>query len=155
MQKIYALEKEAGGKGQKKLSHEIPVCGVFAGFDMECRKHVEAEYQRQGIHMYPTFCPQEVQRDPDGHLTVKAKNSQGREMALTGMDCVLMATGRKPNSKGLGLEEASHCCQSAVGYKLVLFMSGTADGQIKGQPNGQISGQTSRHTSGHTLQHVR
>ncbi len=72
---------------------------------MECRKHVEAEYQRQGIHMYPTFCPQKVSKDPDGHLTVIAKNSEGKEMALTGMDCVLMATGRKPNSRGLGLEE--------------------------------------------------
>ena len=72
---------------------------------MECRKHVEAEYQRQGIHMYPTFCPQKVQKDPDGHFTVVAKNSEGKEMALTGMDTVLMATGRSPNSKGLGLEE--------------------------------------------------
>ena len=66
---------------------------------------MEAEYQRQGIHMYPTFCPQKVQKDPDGHFTVVAKNSQGKEMALTGMDTVLMATGRSPNSKGLGLEE--------------------------------------------------
>ena len=72
---------------------------------MECRKHVEAEYQRQGIHMYPTFCPQKVEKDPDGHLTVIAKNSEGKEMALTGMDCVLMATGRSPNSKHIGLEE--------------------------------------------------
>ena len=72
---------------------------------MECRKHVEAEYQRQGIHMYPTFCPQKVQKDPDGHFTVVAKNSEGKEMALTGMDTVLMATGRSPNSKHLGLEE--------------------------------------------------
>ena len=78
---------------------------------MECRKHVEAEYQRQGIHMYPTFCPQRVQKDPDGHLTVTAKNSQGKEMALTGMDCVLMATGRKPNSKSLRLVEAGFRCQ--------------------------------------------
>lgn len=78
---------------------------ALQGFDMECRKHTEAEYQRQGIHMYPTFCPQKVEKDPDGHFTVIAKNSQGKEMALTGMDCVLMATGRKPNSRGLGLEE--------------------------------------------------
>ena len=78
---------------------------MLAGFDMECRKHVEAEYQRQGIHMYPTFCPQKVEKDPDGHLTVIAKNSEGKEMALTGMDCVLMATGRSPNSKHIGLEE--------------------------------------------------
>lgn len=76
---------------------------------MECRKHVEAEYQRQGIHMYPTFCPQKVQKDPDGHFTVVAKNSEGKEMALTGMDTVLMATGRSPNSKHLGLEEV-RCC---------------------------------------------
>ena len=72
---------------------------------MECRKHVEAEYQRQGIHMYPTFCPQKVQKDPGGHFTVVAKNSEGKEMALTGLTTVLMATGRRPNSKGLGLEE--------------------------------------------------
>ena len=83
-----------------------------AGFDLECRKHVEEEYQRQGIHMYPTFCPQKVQKDPDGHLTVVARDSQGKEMALTGMDTVLMATGRTPNSKGLGLEEVS-CCLRA------------------------------------------
>ncbi|DBA77148.1 hypothetical protein WJX77_010382 [Trebouxia sp. C0004] len=78
---------------------------ALGGFDMECRKHVEAEYRRQGIHMYPTFCPQKVERDPDGHLTVLAKNSEGKEMALSGIDCVLMATGRSPNSKNIGLEE--------------------------------------------------
>ncbi|KAL3141576.1 hypothetical protein ABBQ32_004819 [Trebouxia sp. C0010 RCD-2024] len=78
---------------------------ALQGFDLECRKHVEEEYQRQGIHMYPTFCPQKVQKDPDGHLTVVARDPQGKEMALTGMDTVLMATGRTPNSKGLGLEE--------------------------------------------------
>ena len=85
------------------LSDQTLSCRV--GFDMECRKHTEAEYQRQGIHMYPTFCPQKVEKDPDGHLTVIAKNSEGKEMALTGMDCVLMATGRSPNSKHIGLEE--------------------------------------------------
>lgn len=94
---------------------------ALGGFDMECRKHVEAEYQRQGIHMYPTFCPQKVEKDPDGHLTVIAKNSEGKEMALTGMDCVLMATGRSPNSKHIGLEE--------VGVELEKDGSIKVDGQ--------------------------
>lgn len=78
-----------------------------AGFDMECRRHVEAEYQRQGIHMYPTFCPQKVVKEADGTLTVTAKDSNDKEMILKGLDCVLMATGRKPNTKGIGLEKVT------------------------------------------------
>ena len=91
---------------------------------MECRKHVEAEYQRQGIHMYPTFCPQRVEKDPDGHFTVIAKNSDGKEMALTGLDCVLMATGRRPNSKGLGLEEVTHTHTLRPGCRLLRCITG-------------------------------
>lgn len=72
---------------------------------MECRKHVEAEYQRQGINMYPTFCPQKVVKESDGSLTVTAKDSNDKEMVIKGADCVLMATGRKPNTQNLGLEE--------------------------------------------------
>lgn len=72
---------------------------------MECRKHVEAEYRRQGIHMYATYCPQKVVKEDDGSLTVTAKNGDDKEMAIKGVDCVLMATGRKPNTKGIGLEE--------------------------------------------------
>ena len=72
---------------------------------MECRKHVEAEYQRQGIHMYATYCPQKVVKKPDGSLTVTAKNGDDKEMVLEGVECVLMATGRKPNTKGIGLEQ--------------------------------------------------
>ena len=78
---------------------------THAGFDMECRKHVEAEYQRQGINMYPTFCPQKVVKESDGSLTVTAKDSNDKEMVIKGADCVLMATGRKPNTQNLGLEE--------------------------------------------------
>ena len=86
---------------------------------MECRKHTEAEYQRQGINMYPTFCPQKVVKESDGTLTVTAKNSNDKEMVIKGVDCVLMATGRKPNTKDIGLEEV--CFELHTGNLHVLI----------------------------------
>ena len=76
-----------------------------AGFDPEAAKHTEGEFKRKGIHMNPDFSPVKVVKDSDGKLTMTAKNNDDKETTLDGIDYILMATGRKPSTQGLGLEK--------------------------------------------------
>ena len=51
---------------------------TLAGFDMECRKHTEAECQQQGIHTRPILCPLKCQKalaHEDVHSCRPAKQS--------------------------------------------------------------------------------
>eukprot|EP00899_Mesostigma_viride_P020205 jgi/Mesvir1/28186/Mv04743-RA.1 len=69
------------------------------GFDDEVRSFIVEEYTKKGIHMHPSTSPTSLAKNEDGTVTL---NTSGGP--LTG-DVVLFATGRKPNSKGLGLED--------------------------------------------------
>ena len=47
----------------------------------------------------------QVTKQSNGKLTVVGKNKDDEEKTLEDVDFVLMATGRKPRTQGLGLEE--------------------------------------------------
>ncbi|MGI3187383.1 glutathione-disulfide reductase [Nioella aestuarii] len=72
---------------------------VLRGFDDEARGHVADAMQARGIELHLGTNVMEMARVEDG-IWVKASN--GMEQVY---DKVLYATGRKPNSAGLGLEE--------------------------------------------------
>lgn len=59
--------------------------------------------QRRGVKVYPECSPTAVERAPDGKMTLRYKDKHGEEGSLR---CarVMFATGRKANTKGLGLE---------------------------------------------------
>ncbi len=76
-----------------------------AGFDPEAAKHTEGELKRKGIQMNPDFSPVKVVKEKDGKLTMTAKNNDDKEVTLDGIDYILMATGRKPATQGLGLDK--------------------------------------------------
>jgi len=60
-----------------------------------------------------------VVKEKDGKLTMTAKNNQDEEITLDGIDYILMATGRKPATQGLGLDkvcEQQLCAGVAVLY---------------------------------------
>ncbi|MBC8068563.1 MAG: glutathione-disulfide reductase [Deltaproteobacteria bacterium] len=73
--------------------------GVLRGFDEDLRKHLDDEMTRRGI---------EIRR----HAELAALEAIGERLCVRtgadetfGTDAVLFATGRVPNSDGLGLEE--------------------------------------------------
>ena len=70
------------------------------GFDREVREHVAGEMRAKGIKILFQTTPERVVQEADG-LRVDLDNGE----SLHG-DIVMMATGRAPNTAGLGLEQA-------------------------------------------------
>ena len=85
---------------------------AFAGFDPEAARHTEGQFKHQGIHLNPDFSPIKVVKESDGKLTMTAKNNDDKEVTVDGIDYILMATGRKPATQGLGLDKVrlQHLC---------------------------------------------
>jgi glutathione reductase (NADPH) len=73
---------------------------ILRGFDDECRGHLAELIRGRGVDLRLGTDVQWIERRADG-LRVKA--SDGMEATF---DVVLYATGRKPNTAGLGLEQA-------------------------------------------------
>ena len=73
---------------------------ILRGFDDECRGHLAELIRGRGVDLRLGTDVQWIERRADG-LRVKA--SDGMEATF---DTVLYATGRKPNTAGLGLAEA-------------------------------------------------
>ena len=68
------------------------------GFDEDLRTRIAAELQAAGIELHPGAAPREVQR-ADGQWLLIADDERVREFPF-----VLNATGRRPNTAGLGLQ---------------------------------------------------
>ncbi|KAG5567496.1 hypothetical protein RHGRI_002893 [Rhododendron griersonianum] len=73
---------------------------VLRGFDEEVRDFVAEQMSLRGIEFHPEESPQAILKSADGSLTLKT--SKG---AVEGFSHVMFATGRKPNTKNLGLEK--------------------------------------------------
>lgn len=71
---------------------------ILRGFDGDIRNHLTVEMEKKGM----TLCP-------NTHVTRIAKEKDHYTVALThgpalAVECVMFATGRKPNTRGLNLE---------------------------------------------------
>ncbi|RZC73473.1 hypothetical protein C5167_048953 [Papaver somniferum] len=73
---------------------------VLRGFDEEVRDFVAEQMSLRGIEFHTEESPQEIIKSPDGSLTVKTNKG-----TFDGFSHVMFATGRRPNTKNLGLEE--------------------------------------------------
>ena len=73
---------------------------VLRGFDEDIRSHVAAEMQRRGVKLILGAHPAEISGRP-GDL--QCRLSDGQVLAASQ---VMLATGRKPHTRGLGLEAA-------------------------------------------------
>lgn len=71
---------------------------VLRGFDDDVRRFLGAELQRQGVDLHLHSTPAAIERGAHG-LVVRLADGGSVEA-----DTVLVATGRVPNSAGLGLE---------------------------------------------------
>ena len=69
------------------------------GFDEDLRTHVAAALQAAGIELHPCLAPRQVQRAGDRWLLIDA------DERMHEFPFVLNATGRRPNTAGLGLEK--------------------------------------------------
>ena len=76
------------------------------------------QYKVAGLNIHATYSPTKIVKGSDGKLTLHAESKQGEKLALEGLDHVLMATGRAPNTRNLGLEEVSAKAICAVGSLL-------------------------------------
>lgn len=71
---------------------------VLRGFDEDLRDHLTAEMKRQGINFYFETNLTSIEKGADGLM---ARLDNGDSLTV---DAVMYATGRLPNTKGIGLE---------------------------------------------------
>ena len=74
---------------------------ILRGFDEECRGHLAELHSQSGIDLHLGTDVERIEKREDGRIWVKA--TSGREDVF---DEVLFATGRRPNTANMGLEEA-------------------------------------------------
>ena len=74
------------------------------------------QYKQAGINMALNTSPTKIEKGSDGKLTVTAEPKDGEPYTVGGFDIVMMATGRAPSTKNIGLEDvrpgagAFPCC---------------------------------------------
>ncbi|CAA3018958.1 glutathione reductase, chloroplastic, partial [Olea europaea subsp. europaea] len=78
---------------------------VLRGFDEEIRDFVGEQMLLRGIEIHTEQSPQAIIKSSDGSLSLKTNKG-----TIDGFSHIMFATGRKPNTKNLGLE--------SVGVKL-------------------------------------
>jgi glutathione reductase (NADPH) len=71
------------------------------GFDDDVREALAEELRRTGLDLRFDVCPERIEKAPDGSLRAVLGDGSCVEA-----DCILYATGRRPLTGDLGLEEA-------------------------------------------------
>ena len=74
---------------------------VLRGFDEDVRVTLTEEMEKKGMHIHAGTLPERLEKLSDGSIRVHLNDGTSIDA-----DAVLCATGRTPNTKGLGLEEA-------------------------------------------------
>jgi glutathione reductase (NADPH) len=71
---------------------------VLRGFDEDMRIALTGELKKKGLHQHPETLPTRIEKGADCYLV---HLSDGEVLEV---DAVMYATGRSPNTKGIGLE---------------------------------------------------
>ncbi len=72
---------------------------ILRGFDNEIRQHVASEMQANGVNLKLGMNAEALEKDND---QIKVRATDGQDYVF---DQVMFATGRRPNTDGMGLEE--------------------------------------------------
>ncbi|KAJ6340254.1 hypothetical protein OIU77_008083 [Salix suchowensis] len=83
----------------KKNCHSWWRKKVLRGFDEEIRDFVAEQMSLRGIELHTEESPQAIIKSADGSLSLKTNKG-----TVEGFSHVMFATGRRPNTKNLGLE---------------------------------------------------
>ncbi|MGH8696246.1 MAG: glutathione-disulfide reductase [Burkholderiales bacterium] len=75
---------------------------ILRGFDDDVRHHLAAEMAKKGVRILLHRGVERIERRPDGTLAARF----APDGSTVGCDAVMFATGRVPNTRDLGLEEA-------------------------------------------------
>lgn len=75
-------------------------------FDPMIQETVTKEYERLGIKLHKRSQATKVDKDANGKLTVTYRDGDGNETSVSDVDHLIWAIGRKPETRGIGLEEA-------------------------------------------------
>lgn len=78
-------------------------------FDHEARDFVGEQYKNAGINVALQTTPTKIEKGGDGKMTVTCEPKDGEPYTISGLDIVMMATGRAPATKNIGLEEVRPC----------------------------------------------
>ena len=91
---------------------------VLRGFDGDIRAHLQAEMVKKGVTVSLRQDVAHIEKLPDGSLRVGFADSTTPSIEV---DAVLYATGRLPNTQGLGLEALGVAMDSSGGIKVDAF----------------------------------
>jgi glutathione reductase (NADPH) len=91
---------------------------VLRGFDVDIRAHLQAEMVKKGITVSLRQDVAQIDKLSDGSLRVGFADSATPSIEV---DAVLYATGRLPNTQGLGLEALGVAMHSSGGIKVDAF----------------------------------
>ncbi len=111
---------------EAKLQQEIAFVlqdMILKGFDNECRKFIKNIYEEAGVTIHMFSSPKKLEKDSNGKLTLTFDTKEKEDETLADVDEVLFATGRKPNTKDLGLESAEVELDDKGGVKVSFFKS--------------------------------
>ena len=108
------------------LGSQVTLCyrgeQLLRGFDDDVRAHLQAEMCKKGINVLLQHDVKAIARLSDGSLSASLVGSQAT--ALTA-DCVLYATGRIPQTAGLGLAEVGVALDAEGGIKVDAYGQST------------------------------
>ncbi len=88
-----------------KVTQILRADGLLRGFDQDVRVALAEEMAVKGVTLMRQTVVRSIQACPQGDLSLRlggALETVGEDLRV---DAVLYATGRRPNTKGLGLEE--------------------------------------------------
>ena len=73
-----------------------------------------------GLNIHSQSTPTRIEKQSDGSLTLHVKKKDGQEEAIEGLETILMATGRSPNTQNMNLDKVSCVARCfSLGYYLV------------------------------------
>jgi glutathione reductase (NADPH) len=104
------------------LGAQVTLCyrgdQVLRGFDEDVRAHLQAEMVKKGVALLLHQDVARIDKLSDGSLRVDFAGSAASSMEV---DAVLYATGRIPNTQGLGLEDVGVDMDGSGGVKVNAF----------------------------------
>ena len=103
------IEMTSGRKSHLRKLNASESCCLqplpLRGFDEECRKFIAEQYEVAGLNIHSQSTPTRIEKKDDGTLTLHVQKKSGEEEVIEGLEVVLMATGRSPNTQNMNLEK--------------------------------------------------